>query len=74
MILLQNYADDRQKLTKIMTMNMFVKLDKAKLNTGNINGLNLAAVRFTVAPVSTLPLCNLGIFCCAHPGMMKACE
>ena len=36
-------------------MKMFVILDKAKLSTGNINGLNLAAVRLTIAPVSKLP-------------------
>jgi hypothetical protein len=40
MILLQNYAGDRQKSSKTTIMKMFVKLDKAKSNTGNTNGLN----------------------------------
>jgi hypothetical protein len=47
MILLQNYAGSKQKSYKIMTMKMFTILDKAKPNTGNIRGLNLATVKHT---------------------------
>jgi hypothetical protein len=47
-----------------MTMKMFVILDKAKLSIGNINGLNLAAVRLTIAPVSKLPQYNISMICC----------
>jgi len=55
MTLLQNYAGDRQKSYKTMIIKMFVILDKAKPSTGNINVLNLAAVRLTIAQVSELP-------------------
>jgi hypothetical protein len=43
MMTYQNYAEDKQKYLKIMKMKMFVILDKTKLQTGNIRGLNLAA-------------------------------
>jgi hypothetical protein len=36
-------------------MKMFAILDKAKSYTGNIRGLNLAAVMFTTVQVSRLP-------------------
>jgi len=54
MILLQNYAGDRQKSSKTMIMKMFVILDKANPYTGNINGLNLAAARLMIAQVCKL--------------------
>ena len=52
MILLQKYADRKQKSNKIMTMEMFAILDKAKPNIGNIKGLNLAAVNHTTVQMS----------------------
>jgi hypothetical protein len=39
-----------------MKMKMFAVLDKAKPNTGNTRGLNLAAVMFPTVQVSRLPL------------------
>jgi hypothetical protein len=39
-----------------MKMKMFAILDKAKHDTGNTRGLNLAAVIFTTVQVSRLPL------------------
>jgi hypothetical protein len=42
---------------KIMKTKMFAALDKAKPDTGNAKGLNLAAVMFTTVQVSRLPLC-----------------
>jgi hypothetical protein len=46
----------RQKLksTEIMKMQMFATLDKAKPDTENIRGLNLAAVMCTTVQVSRL--------------------
>jgi hypothetical protein len=41
---------------KIMIMKMFVTLDKAKLDTENIRGLNLAAVMCMTVQVSRLSL------------------
>jgi len=57
-----------------MIMKIFVTLDKEKPNSGNINGLILATVSLTIAQVSKLPQFNTGIFCCAKPGLTKACE
>jgi hypothetical protein len=37
-------------------MQMFATLDKANPDTGNIRGLNLAAVKHTTVQVSRLPL------------------
>jgi hypothetical protein len=73
-ILLQNYAGDRQKTSKTMIMKMFITLDKTKPNTGNINSLNLAAVRLTIAQVPKLPQYNISMICFTKPGLMKACE
>jgi hypothetical protein len=39
-----------------MKTKMFTILDKAKPDTGNTKGLNLAAVMFTTIHVSRLPL------------------
>jgi hypothetical protein len=39
-----NHADNKQKSSKIMKMKMFATLGKAKPDTDNIRGLNLAAV------------------------------
>jgi hypothetical protein len=41
---------------KIMKRQMFTTLDKANLDTGNIRGLNFAAVKHTTAQVTRLPL------------------
>jgi hypothetical protein len=53
---LQNYAGNKQKSYKIMKMRMFAILDKANLDTGNIRGLNLAAVKHTTVQVTRLLL------------------
>jgi hypothetical protein len=47
-------AGNKQKSLKIMKIIMFAILDKAKPNTGNISGLNLAAVICTTVQVSKL--------------------
>jgi hypothetical protein len=39
-----------------MSMNMFVVQDKAKPDTENIRGLNLAVVKLTTIQVTELPL------------------
>jgi hypothetical protein len=44
MITKQIHAVNKQKSSKIMKMRMFATLDKAKPDTENIRGLNLAAV------------------------------
>jgi hypothetical protein len=41
---------------KIMKMQMFATMDKANPDTGNIRGLNLAAVKHTTVQVTRLPL------------------
>jgi hypothetical protein len=74
MTLLQSYAGDKQQLSKTMTMKIYVILGKAKPNTGNINGSNLAAVKLTIAPVFELPQYNITMICCTEPGLTKACE
>jgi hypothetical protein len=51
-----NHAGSKQKSYKIMKMKMFAILDKAKPDTGNIRGLNLAAVMFMTVQASRLPL------------------
>jgi hypothetical protein len=56
MISSQNYAGSKQKSSKIFIIQMFVILDKAKPNTGNIRGLNLAAVKAATGQVTKLPL------------------
>jgi hypothetical protein len=54
---------------------MFVILDKAKSNTGNIRGLNLAAVKPTTVQV-TSRYSIIGdkkcIICCTLPGLTEA--
>jgi hypothetical protein len=55
-ILLQNYAGNRQRTSKTTTMKTFVTSDKAKPNTENIRGSNLAAVKLTIAQVYNLPI------------------
>jgi hypothetical protein len=39
-----------------MIMKMLSTLEKAKLDTGNTRGLNLAAVKHTTVEVTRLPL------------------
>jgi hypothetical protein len=39
-----------------MKMQMFATLDKANPDTGNIRGINLAAVKHTTVQVTRLPL------------------
>jgi hypothetical protein len=56
MITKQNYAGNKQKSYKIMIMQMFATLDKAICDTGNIKGLNLAAVKHTTLQVTRLLL------------------
>jgi hypothetical protein len=55
-IILQNYAGNKQKLYKIMKMQMSVILAKAKLDTENIICLNLAAAKRTTVQASRLLL------------------
>jgi hypothetical protein len=69
---LQNYAENRQKLSKPTIMMTFVILGKAELGTENINGFNLAAARLMNAPVSKWPSCNISTICCRKPGLIKA--
>jgi hypothetical protein len=52
----QNHAGSKQKSYEIMRTKMFAILDKAKPDTGNTRGLNLAAVVCTAVQVSGLPL------------------
>jgi hypothetical protein len=51
-----NYKGTKQKSYKIMKMPMFATLDKANSDTGNIRGLNLAAVNHTTVQVNRLLL------------------
>jgi hypothetical protein len=55
-ITLQNRAGSKYKSYKIMKTKMFAILDKAKPDTGNTRGLNLAVVMFTTVEVFRLPL------------------
>jgi hypothetical protein len=48
-------AGNKQKSSKIMKMKMFATLDKARPDTENIRGSNLAAVMCTTVQVSRLP-------------------
>jgi hypothetical protein len=57
-----------------MTMKIYVISGKAKPNTGNINGSNLAVVKLMIAPVFELPQYNISMICCTEPGLTKACE
>jgi hypothetical protein len=56
MIILQNYAGNKQKLYEIMKMQMSIILGKANPDTENIRGLNLAAVKRTTVQASRLLL------------------
>jgi hypothetical protein len=48
--------ENKQKSYKIMKIQMFAILDKAKPDTENIRGLNLATVKHTMVEVIGLPL------------------
>jgi hypothetical protein len=54
--MLQHYADNKHKLYKIIKMQMSAILGKAKPNTENIRGLNLAAAKSTTTQASRLLL------------------
>jgi hypothetical protein len=56
MIIKQNYPGNKQKSFKIMKMQMFAILDKAKPDTRNTRGSNLAAVKRTTVQVTRLRL------------------
>jgi hypothetical protein len=47
---------NKQKSYKIMKMQLFATLDKANRDTGNIRGLNLAAINHTTVQVNRLLL------------------
>jgi hypothetical protein len=49
-------AGNNHKLIKIMKVQMFAVIDKAKCDTENVRGLNLAAVWFMAVQVTKLPL------------------
>jgi hypothetical protein len=55
-LVLVRASDNNQNLYKIMKMQMFATLDKAKSDTGNLRGLNLAAYKHTTVQVTRLPL------------------
>jgi hypothetical protein len=55
-IIYQNYAGSKQKLYKSMKMQIFAALDKEKPYIGNIEGLNLSAVKHKTVQVTELPL------------------
>jgi hypothetical protein len=52
MITKQNHAGNKQKSSKTIKMRMFATLDKARPDTENIRGSNLAAVMCTAVQVS----------------------
>jgi hypothetical protein len=54
--MLQNHPGNKKKSYKIMKMQMFAILGKAKPGTENKRGLNMAAVRRTTVQVTRLPL------------------
>jgi hypothetical protein len=56
MITQQNHAGNKHKSSKIMKMKLFTILDKAKPDTENIRGLNLAAVMCMTVQVTRLSL------------------
>jgi hypothetical protein len=53
-IILQNYEGNKQKLYKIMKMQ--ISSIQGKENTESLRGLNLAAAKRTILQVSRLPL------------------
>jgi hypothetical protein len=56
MITLKNYAGNKQKLYEVIKMQMSAILGKAKPETENIRGLNLAAAKSTTVQASRLLL------------------
>jgi hypothetical protein len=56
MIIIQNYAGNKQKSYIFMRMKMFATMEKAKPDTENIRGLNLAAVKHKTVEVTRPPL------------------
>jgi hypothetical protein len=54
MILPEKYADRKKQLYEIM--KMFVSLEKAKSNTRNIRGINLATIKLETVQISKLQL------------------
>ena len=54
MILPENYADRKKQSYEIM--KMFVPLEKANSNPGNIRGLNLATIKLETFQMSKLQL------------------
>jgi hypothetical protein len=55
-IILQNYADNKHELYKIIKMQMSAILGKANPDTENIRGLNLAVANRTTVQASRLLL------------------
>jgi hypothetical protein len=55
-IILQNYADNKHKLYKIIKMQMSAILGKANPDTENIRGLDLAVAKRTTVQASRLLL------------------
>jgi hypothetical protein len=55
-IILQNYVDNKQKLYEFMKIQMSAILGKAKPDSENIRGLNLAAAKRTTVQASRLLL------------------
>jgi hypothetical protein len=74
MIIYQNYAGNKQKSYKITKMQMFTTLDKANCDTGNIRGLNLAAVRhMTIQEAVVAGATNdRAMICCTEPELTEA--
>jgi hypothetical protein len=58
-----------------MRMTMLAAYHKAKPDTENIRGLNLAAVKLTTVHVAKLPLYHkllkMGMICFAKPGLTQ---
>jgi hypothetical protein len=59
----QNYSDSKQKLYEIMKMQRSAILGKAKPDTENIRGLNLAEVKRLDCCCSI----HFGMICCTEP-------
>jgi hypothetical protein len=55
-VYITNHAGNKQKSSKIIKMKMFATLDKEKLDTENIRGLNVAAVMCMTVQVTRLSL------------------
>jgi hypothetical protein len=54
LIIHQNYAGNKQKSYKFKKMQVLAILDKENPDTGNIKGLNLAAVKHTTVQVTAV--------------------